>query len=277
MLVPPHPHLSYFETNDSSPTGGAGTAVISSGSTNTYGNWVQIHAGLTYYSEWVIINLSNNFSNNTNRNSYVDIGIGPDSSNVTVIVEKLCGGFACANVGRIYTIPLRIPPDTPIWARHQCASASINVYVQFTAFGGNANPSTIPVVSRVVCLGATTGTTTGTSITVGASGAEGSWTVITASTTEDYSGLMIGMFTTDTGWTALPAYSLDASIGASGQELTVGENLTQWLLATSNESSVSYSVPTFVGIPVGSRLCVRGSCSSTAETGLSVVLYAFTH
>jgi hypothetical protein len=277
MLSAPHPHHSYFVTNDSDPTGTAGTSLTSSGTAHTYGSWTQIHAGLTYYSEYVLVNLSNTFANLAVRNAYVDIGIGPDSSNVTVIVEKLCGTGACAVTGRVYFFPLRIPPDIPIWARVQHTVGSATIGIQFTVFGGNANPATIPAVGRIVCLGATTASTVGTSITVGGTGAEGSWTVITASTTEDYSGLMIGMFTTDTGWTALPAYSLDASIGASGQELTVGENLTQWLLATSNESSVSYSVPTFVGIPVGSRLCVRGSCSSTAETGLSVVLYAFTH
>ena len=278
MLVPPHPHLSYFDTNDSSPTGSAGTAVTSSGSANAYGSWTQIHAGLTYPSEWVVLNFNNNYSNNSNRNSYVDIGIGPDSSNVTVVAEKLCGGFATLIIGRMYTFPLRIPPDTIIWARHQCASASTSGYVQFTAFGGNANPATIPAVGRVVCLGATTASTVGTSISVGASGAEGSWTQIVSSTTDDYGGLMIGgIFTTDTSVTSLGCYTFDASIGASGQELTVGENLTQNFVVDGNEKIWSFSNATFAGIPVGSRLCVRGSCSGTADSGLSVVLYAFTH
>jgi len=278
MLSAPHPHHSYFVTNDSDPTGTAGTSLTSSGTAHTYGSWTQIHAGLTYYSEYVLVNLSNTFANLAVRNAYVDIGIGPDSSNVTVIVEKLCGTGACAVTGRVYFFPLRIPPDIPIWARVQHTVGSATIGIQFTVFGGNANPATIPAVGRIVCLGATTASTVGTSITVGGTGAEGSWTVITASTTDDYSGLMIGgIFTTDTSITSLNTYSFDASIGASGQELTVGENLTQNYVVDGNEKIWSFSNATFVGIPAGSRLCVRGSCNSTADSNLSVVLYAFTH
>jgi hypothetical protein len=278
MLSAPHPHHSYFVTNDSDPTGTAGTSLTSSGSAHTYGSWTQIHAGLTYYSEYVLVNLANTFTNLAVRNAYVDIGIGPNSSNVTVLVEKLCGTGACAVTGRVYFFPLRIPPDIAIWARVQHTVASATIGIQFTVFGGNANPATIPAVGRIVCLGATTASTVGTSITVGASGAEGNWTQIVSSTTDDYSGLMIGgIFTTDTSITSLNTYSFDASIGASGQELTVGENLTQNYIVDGNEKIWSFSNATFVGIPAGSRLCVRGSCNSTADSNLSVVLYAFTH
>lgn len=276
MLAPPHPHLTYFTTNDSTPTTTAGTSVTS-GAANTYGTWTQIHAGLTYASNWVTVNLNNNFSNNVNRNAYVDIGIGPNSGAVTTIVEKLCGTGASSGVGRQYFFPLRIPPDTPIWARHQNVQASTAIGVQFTATGNNMNPGTMPFVSQIVCLGAVTATTEGTSITVG-NAAEGNWTQIVASTTAEYAGLMIGgHFTTDTSWSSLFNYSYDIGLGASTQEFTVGENITTTMTVSSNEQMVSTSFPTFLGVPTGSRISVRGSCSSTPDSSLSVVVYGFTH
>jgi hypothetical protein len=279
MLLPPHPHLSYFITNDSDPTATAGTSVTSHSTTaNAYGTWTQIHAGLTYPSSWVQVNLTNNYSNNTTRNAYVDIGIGPNSGAVTTIVEKLCGTGASNSVGRVYFMPLRIPPDTPVWARHQNTAANTIIGVQISVQGGNMNPGTLPYASEVVCLGASTGTTIGTSISVGASGAEGSWTQIIASSTEEYAGLMVGgIFTTDTSLTASGTYCFDIGLGANPNEFTVGENVTTNYVTTASESISSFSYPSFIGVKTGERIVVRGSCSGTADSSLSVVVYGFKH
>jgi hypothetical protein len=279
-LVPSHVHHGYFYTNDSDPTGGAGTTLTSSASTHTYGTWTQIGPtdGLAYASSSVLVELNTGFTAATTRNSYVDIGIGPDSSNVTVIVEKLCGSGATGNSGKMYYLPLRIPPDVKIWARTQHTTASGTIKINISVMGGNQNPGTFPTVSQIVCLGAVTASTTGTAITIGASGAEGAWTQIVASTTDDYAGLMIGgPFYIDTNMTAGPSYTFDASVGGSGSELTVGENLTKATIFSAAEDWVSWSVPTMLGIPAAQRLCIRGSCSAASESSISVVLYAFKH
>jgi hypothetical protein len=172
-LVPSHVHLGYFYPNDSDPTGGAGTTLTSSASTHTYGTWTQIGPtnGLEHASSSVLVELNTGFTAATTRNSYVDIGIGPDASNVTVIVEKLCGSGATTNSGKMYYLPLRIPPDVKIWARTQHTTASGTIKINISVMGGNQNPGTFPTVSQIVCLGAVTASTTGTAITIGASGA----------------------------------------------------------------------------------------------------------
>jgi hypothetical protein len=280
MLVPPHPHYGYFYTIDSDPTGGAGTALTGGGTAHTYGSWVQIGPtnGFDYPVEWMIVELNTGFTAATTRNSYVDIGYGTDTSNVTVIAEKLCGSGATANTGHMYFIPLHVPADVKLYARTQHTTASGTIKINISAMGGNQNRGTMPGISKVVAIGATTASTTGTAITMGATGAEGAWTQIVASSAEDYAGFMIGgPFFVDTNMAAGPSYTFDVGMGASGQEKTVGENLTKATIFSASEDWVGWHLPTFLGVKAGTRLCVRGSCSGTAETSISVILYAFLH
>jgi hypothetical protein len=286
MLTPPHPHLSYVASNASIPgvsvANVSGTDVTSSASTNTYGDWVQIHAGLTYYSELVIFRVAGTRTSAdaiaaSTLHGYADIGIGPNSGAVTVIAEKL----SCSNssgMGAVWCLPLRIPPDTPVWCRRQCTAASAKGRVFVAFHGGNMNPGTMPTCSRIVALGATTATTVGTTITPGASNAEGAWTQIVASTTDDYAGVMLShLFNVDTTLTSELVGCGDVGVGGSGSEKVVGENITYSLIANANETRNSFHMPAFVGIPAGSRLCARWSGSLAADGTNSIIVYGLVH
>lgn len=280
MLVPPHPHYGYFYTIDSDPTGGAGTTLTSSASANTYGSWTAIGpaSGFAYAVEWIQVELNTAFTAATTRNHYVDIGFGTDTSNVTVIVEKLCGSGATTNSGHMYFFPLAIPADVKLYARTQGTVGSSTIKINITAMGGNQNRGTMPTISRIVAIGSTTASTSGTAITMGASGAEGGWTQIVASSAEDYAGFMVaGPFYVDTNMTAGPSYVFDVGVGASGQERTVGENLTKATIFSASEDWVGWHLPTFTGIKAGTRICIRGSCSGTSESTISAHLLCFTH
>jgi hypothetical protein len=283
MLLPTHPHLSYITNNADFPaaiTAQAGTAVTAGGSANTYGTWTQIHAGLTYASDWVKVafqgvETSGDVISATTLNAYFDIGIGPNSGAVTVIAEKL-GGPNAYGMGHIYFMPLRIPPDTPVWARHQNTAASAKGAVAISVQGGNMNPGTINTVSRIVALGATTASTTGTTITP-TSGTEDAWTEIVASTTDDYAGVMISpMFRVDTSTTAKVTW-LDVGVGGSGSEFVVGDMLTTEYLYGTGERHSSICLPSFIGIPAGSRICARAGGNVAADTSCSVIVYGFVH
>jgi hypothetical protein len=276
MLHIEHPDYSSILTNSSIAAATWGTSVSSAASANTYGSWVQIHAGLTYPSAFLLLRLSNNWTAATTRNAYVDIGIGPDAGNVTTIADKLCGShagsFAASSGPSTYFLPLRIPAGTPIWARHQNTVASKTIGVHLTAYCGDNLDQQFPSAQSMVSLNSTTASTTGTTITVGASGAEGGWTEMIASTTEDYVGLMVGgMFAVDTTLTAV-GYVLDVGIGASGQEISVGENV---LITTHNtsENAQRCAYPAFASIATGSRVSIRGSCSGAADSSLSAIAY----
>lgn len=279
-VMSPHNHWSYFTSGSSVSSGAArGTSVPGGGTAHTYGTWTQIHAGFTYPVEAFTVNINNVTTSAATRNAYFDIGIGTSNSTVTPLVTRLNGGHASPFMGRNYWIPVRIPPDVAVWARQQGTTASSAGTIYLSTFGGNMNPGSFPSFAGMDGLGYTSASTTGTAITPGASGAEGAWTQIVESTTGDYGGLMVSpMFVVDTTMaTGLLTYCFDVGIGASGQERTVGENLTWDIVNDTLERASSFSLPTFTGIPVGSRICVRASCSGTADTSTSVMVYGFKH
>ena len=281
MLLDPHIHLSEFKTNDSVAKATHGTSVTS-GAANTYGTWTQIHAGFVETSDYITIMLSNNFTSATTQNAYVDIGIGATSGAVQPIIEKLCGSHAAAGLGRFYYLPIRIPQGTPIWARHQNTVTTKTIGVLINSFGGNQNPASSFRPSRYSALGAVTASTTGTVITPGTS-AEGSWTQIIASTTEDYAGILpSGLFNVDTTMTANVNVAVDIAVGAAGQERVIGENVLIHMPAgqgaTSNdERAVSFAIPTLLGIPTGSRLAARASANGTPDSAYSIILLGMIH
>lgn len=283
-LMGPHNHMSYSTTNGSvgAAVGTQAGTLITSGAANTVGTWTQVSAGLTYACDitQVCINAvetSADVISATTLNCYIDIGIGPASGNVTTIIEKL-GASQAQGLGVIYFLPIRFPPDTPIWARHQNTAASAKAGVQISFQGGNANPGSFPSFSAMVALGAVTASTTGTSITPGASGAEGAWAQIVASSTEDYGGLMASpLFNVDTSLTSGLNTTIDVGVGGSGAEKVVGENVTRSFIWSTAEQKDAICLPTFVGVPSGSRIVARASGSTTADSTNSIILYGFKH
>ena len=283
-LMNPHNHMTYAVTNGSvgKAVGTQAGTLITSGAANTAGTWTQVHAGLTYACDitQVCINAvetSADVISATTLNCYIDIGIGPDSGNVTTIIEKL-GASQAQGLGVLYWLPIRFPPDTPIWARHQNTAASAKAGVQISFQGGNMNPGQFPSFTGMVALGAVTASTTGTSITPGASGAEGAWAQIVASSTADYGGLMASpLFNVDTTLTSGLTTTIDVGVGGSGAEKVVGENVTRQFMWSSAEQKDAVCFPTFVGVPSGSRIVARASGSATADGTNSIILYGFTH
>lgn len=287
MLSPPHPHFSYFPATHSVPGVQASNAslllVTSSASANTYGTWTELHAGLTYPSYYMVFRMtgvrtSGDVITATTLNAWCDIGIGPDNANVTVIAEKL----ACSNaqgLGALYWLPLYVPADTKIWARHQNTAGSAKCYVSAAFNGGQMNPGTFPFATRIVAIGATTASTTGTTITPGTSSAEGAWTQMIASSAEDYTGLMLsGLINVDTSITTAMMTCGDVGFGGSGTEDTIGQNVMYGHIFTANEQRESVSFPTYCGIAAGSRLVARASNSlGTNDSNNSIILYALVH
>lgn len=283
-LMGPHNHMSYAVTNGSvgQAVGTQAGTLVTSGAANTAGTWTQVHAGLTYACDitQVCINAvetSADVISATTLNCYIDIGIGPDSGNVTTIIEKL-GASQAQGLGVLYWLPIRFPPDTPIWARHQNTAASAKAGVQISFQGGNMNPGQFPSFTGMVALGAVTASTTGTSITPNGAGAEGAWAQIVASSTDAYGGLMASpLFNVDTTLTSALVTTIDVGVGGSGAEKVVGENVTRSFIWSTAEQKVAICLPTFVGVPSGSRIVARASGSATADGTNSIILYGFTH
>ena len=287
MLLPPHSHFSYFPSTSSVPgvqaSNASGLLVTSSASANTYGTWTELHAGLTYPSYFMVFRMagvrtSGDVITATTLNAWCDIGIGPDNANVTVIAEKL----SCSNaqgLGSIFWLPLYVPADVKVWVRHQNTAGSAKCYVSAAFNGGQMNPGTFPFATRIVAIGATAASTTGTAITPGTTNAEGSWTQMIASSAEDYLGLMLsGLINVDTSITTAMMTSGDVGFGGSGSEDTIGENVMFGHIFTANEQRESVSFPAFCGIKAGSRIVARVSNSlGTNDSSNSIIAYGLTH
>jgi hypothetical protein len=210
----------------------------------------------------------------TTLNAYVDLGVGPDASNVSVIAENL-GAANVQGIGVVYYLPLYANLKTyRLWARHQNTAASAKIGVQVTYNIGRRSPGSFgELVKKVVGLGAVAASTTGTSITPGAP-SPGAWTEIIASTTERYVGVMASpLFNVDTSLSSALLSFAHVGIGGSGSELAVAYNAMAQLVWSTAEQKDAIVLPTFVGIPSGSRLSARVTGSTTADGTNSIMLY----
>jgi hypothetical protein len=273
------PSLNKPTTNSSVAAAAWGTP-ITSGAANTYGSWTSIGPTPPWPSYMLLVNINSGNTGVATRMSYVDIGIGPDSANVTTIIEKLSGSAASSFVpsgstggatgGRQYVIPILIPPNTELWARQQNVTATSSLYLH-VSFSGGKNPGVFPVCSKVVALGAVTATTEGTAYTPG-NATEGGVSEIVASTARDYVGFLLSSFVNDTTGGSKTVVC-DMGIGGSGAEVSIAENF-HWFNNNTNESIASLSLPIMACAPAGSRLVVRGACNTTPDSGNSMIINA---
>jgi hypothetical protein len=135
----------------------------------------------------------------------------------------------------------------------------------------------MPLVTSIVALGATTASTTGTTVTP-ANATEDAWTQIVASTAEDYAGFMVSpLFNVDTTLTSLLISQTDLAVGSAGSEKVIAENITTEILISANEQKSAFCWYTLVGVPASSRLCTRTAGSAAADGTASQIIYAFKH
>ena len=106
----------------------------------------------------------------------------------------------------------------------------------------------------------------GTTVVPGATAAEGAWTQITASTTEDHFAFMPSFQCgTDTTLNVL-SYYVDIGTG-SATELEIGQS---WQYTTGSDEAMEGPVPQgtcYADVPSGTRLALRASCSGAIDLG----------
>lgn len=280
MLMSTYPDWQYTDTNRSTAPGvgfyGDGTT-ITSGAANTKGDWTQIHAGFTFDTEFVILRIgatrtSTDAISGILVSSLFDIGIGPDSANVTIICDDM--GAGNADPATIYFLPLRIPASQKVWARHQNNNDSAKGGVVITAYGGNRNPGTFPTCSKVVSMGADEVNSLGTAITFGASGAVGAWTAISSSTPQAFMGLISSALLANDSTLVSGAWRIqDIGVGGSGSEVLVLGNAVNEICYGAAEQRYSVCMPAFINLPAGSRVVARGSCDQANDSNLTLIVY----
>lgn len=273
MLLVPPATLGYQVQNDMIPAGSPvmGQALTASASTNTMGSWVSLLSTISYDIWTVVVIFSNSSGAGTPEQIFVDLGIGPDSDNVTVIADSLMAGCG-ATVNslpqpRFYNAPLHIPAGTQLWGRCQSTVGSNTVDCAVWAYGGADRPG-FPVIYAWESIGANAGTTLGTTITQG-NGSFGTYAQMTASSANDYVGLLAAETATDGTFTA-GVNIMKAGIGAATEQ-ELGP--LYWGYHDSSERIPSFTFPVYADIPAGTRIALSAAGAAAGDSGCSAIAY----
>lgn len=250
-------------------TGGAtlGTSVTTGAAAATKGTIVQLISSTDFDCYLMQITAADYGTSATASPGCLDIMIGGSGSEVVLIENLLMG--ACGGIGiqvrgpKHWLFPLYVPAGSRLSARVAGSRTSTSMKVAIYLWGGEGYPP-FKVGTIVDTYGIGT-VPNGTTITEGASGAEGNWAQITASTTRDHFCIVPSYQYNDA--TLLDAFAqADVGIGAAASEQQIGHSYN-YSLGTIDCMDGPYPLlPIFQDIPSGTRLAMRASCSSTTNT-----------
>jgi hypothetical protein len=235
-----------------------GTNVTTGATSSTKGAVAQLIASTDFDAYWISIVAQNYFTAATATDMCLDILIGAATEEVLIpnILGGYCGHQSTFGGGLRWEFPLYIPAGSRIAAQAAGLRTEVTFQVAIFLYGGNGVPP-FRVGSKVTTYGIGT-VPNGVSITPGASGAAGSWTEITASTSEDHFCLVPSMQLRNITVASTSGMVAEMGIGAVTEELI---SQPYWYGVSSSElmgRSIN-SFPTFQDIPSGSRLVMRSS------------------
>jgi hypothetical protein len=251
----------------------AGTAVTTGAASNTKGSVAECIASLPFDVYWVVVGAHAYGAPAVASEGCLDIMIGAAGNEDVLIPDLLmgyCGAFAGAGKSaKWWNFPLYVPAGARLSARAAGARVSTAFRVLIYARGGGL--PLFRVGSRVTTYGVTV--PNGTSITPGASGAEGAWTQVVASTTSDHFALLPSFQPQADTTVNNRVLQVDLGIGAAAAEDEIG---SWWFNTDGNEfmDGPNPSLATFQDIPSGTRLAARASNSGANDAGYGVAIHA---
>jgi hypothetical protein len=198
----------------------------------------------------------------------VNLATGTAGNEVVFCANLNAGYSAQVPFGTAYWIPCNIPAGVRIAANCQALITADTVFASFSTFSGtNRTPRAIDT------LGATTATSNGTTVICGTSGGEGGWTQVVASSTNHYSGMMMG-FGGAADTTLQDSYIyIDIGVGANPNEAAIINNIPVYMTSTEQVFQWFNPTPRKVDIPPGTRISVRAASSSASAQSIDVILY----
>ena len=252
-----------------------GTSVTTGATATTKGTPAELITSTPFDSYWITILASEYGSAAAAAQGAMDILIG--AATEEVLIPNLLFGHAgryssAIDVGpKRWDFPLYIPAGQRIAVRAAGARTSTAFRVAVFLYGGNGYPP-FRTGSKVTTYGMGT-IPRGTTITPGASGAAGSFTQITASTTEDHFAFVPSFQVATATVVNNRAFTVEMGIGAATEEV-IG---LPYLFATDTGECMqgpTNSFPVFADVPSGTRLAMRASNSGTNDTSYDGVIHA---
>jgi hypothetical protein len=245
-----------------------GTAVSTGGGASTKGTPAQLIASTLFDAYKVKIWAWGYGASGVSSACALDILIG--SATEEVIIPNLLAGFCGsmgggAGKGKHWEFPLYIPAGSRLAVQAAGERVSTSLQVGIELYGGDGYPPW-RVGGKVTTYGMGT-VPDGTPIAPGVSGAEGAWTQVVASSSEDHFAFVPSFQLTATISSGARALSVDIGAGAAAESEIGGPY--QYDTDTTEIMGGHYSgEPAFQDVPAGTRLAMRASSSST-NTGMT--------
>lgn len=248
--------------------------VTAAGSAHTKGAWSEIVASTSEDASLLAINTTAAVAIlNADSRALLDIGIGGAGSETAIISNIVIGNKSSSSSGWLF--PVFIPKGTRVAARIQHVTASTALTFRFRL--GKTEPTSQRPASYTVTMGANTSTSSGVVVNYGGStNTKGSWTEITASTSERFAGLHLCVDMNGDSTMGAATCLVDVATGGAGSETVIVSNV--FYLQTSNEAIDHFGggspfMP--VDVPAGARLSVRQQTSSGLNPDIGVALIGF--
>lgn len=252
-----------------SPTKGCtltemGEASVTTGAAATSkGTPAQLIASTARDTHMLVVTIFGYAAAATTSSLAVDILLG--GATESVFIPNLLGGGAGV---KSWYFPVYIPSGTRIAAQAAGArtSTAFTTQVRCINYPGGA-PFQVGSVVTTYGIGTLPN---GTTITPGASGAEGNYAQITASTTMDHFAIMPSFqLGTDTT-TNLRYIEVDIGVGDATEDVISAD----WVFHTTGNEEMGGSVwPHFCRYPSGTRLALRASNSGTNDGAYNAVIH----
>lgn len=272
LWVPQRGALLYEHNFGNVGTASIGTSVTTGGAAATKGTAVQLIASTAFDSYLMQVTASGYGAAATTARGCLDILVGSATEEVLIanLLMGFCGALGAASVGpKSWLFPLYVPAGTRIAAQVAGDRTATAMRVGIQLWGGNGYPP-FKVGQRVVTYGIGT-VPAAVAITPGASGAEGAFVQVTASTTEDHF-CIVPSAQPPTGDTTLTASTvfLDVGQGAATEEVVSGGGREPSFIFSLDGNEIAGGphnvMPLFADISSGTRLAARMSRSSAADT-----------
>lgn len=256
-------------------TGTPGTSVTAGGASNTKGTPAEIFSATSFDACWVNIYASNHAANATASQAAFDLLIGAATESVLIanLLAGNAGSGVVGNAPKIWQFPLYIPAGSRIAVQAASIRTAVAMRIWVELIGGNISPGH-RVGGKVTTYGMGT-VPNGTAIVPGASGAEGSWAQMTASSTYDHFAFVPSFQNSGDNTTqAIRMYALDLGIGAAAAEQQIHEGWQYQNDAIEAMGGPSNAYPCFEDVPAGTRLSMRASNNGTNAGSYDGVLHA---
>lgn len=269
MLLVPTPSLPYQVASDDDFS--LAVSATASGTAHTKGNWSTLISTIDYDIVWLRVAFGGMNTAGQADFGLADLGIGPNSGEVSVIAENLiCGESAAYGTAwaRQYSLPLRIPAGRSLFVRCQAAVTSDTVNVAAQGWGG-PDLVNFPAGSYVAAIGANPAGSNGTSLTPGNSSAWGSFAQMDASSDDDYIAFLASSQFSDTTF-GTASYFTGVGIGSATED-DLGVCGIQVHATAENIQSLHW--PLFRKVPAATRIAMRMMCSGTTDTGCTGIVY----